>query len=112
MYSVAPTTPYVILGHELMHAYRFLRYAATIGNGNNEFEDPQGNKFIEKGSPEEMTTVGLTTPSYELTENLIRAEHRLGLRAAYASPFESLDRQGVTPQSNQPSWWPNYPVPQ
>jgi hypothetical protein len=108
--SVEKSPGYVILAHELIHAYRILRGLRVSGARDHQFWDPAGDQFAERVFLEELVVVGIdgTEP---ITENHIRAEHGLGTRAAYASPTVALDKQGVKPVSTPPSWWPDFPTP-
>jgi len=108
--AVEKAPGYIILAHELVHAYRILRNLHLGGSRDHVFADPAGNQFTEKVFLEELIVVGIdgTEP---VTENRIRLEHGLGTREAYASPTVALDKQGVKPVSTQPSWWPDYPTP-
>jgi hypothetical protein len=106
--SVVKPPGYIVLAHELIHAYRLLRFLQLSGSKDHPFGDPQGNKFTEKVFTEELTVVGLdgTEP---ITENHIRVEQGIGVRVSYATTDQPFTSQGVTPVSAQPSWWPNYP---
>lgn len=107
---------YIPLAHELVHAYRMLRSAVVSGSKTHEFEDPDGYRFSQTVSVEELTVVGIEG-SYEVSENLIRKEQNLNANAAYCSPTIGLDMQGVRAISAPagkplpPTWWPNHPTP-
>jgi Effector protein len=108
--AIEKSPGFIPLAHELVHAFRMLRSVRLPGARNHEFFDPWGNKFTESVFLEELTVVGIDG-SEPVTENRIRAEHRLGSREAYASPTFPLDMQGVKPASAPPPWWPNCPTP-
>jgi hypothetical protein len=102
---------FILVGHELVHAYRMLRGHGRTAGGpsrDHEFFDPSGSKFIERVYLEELIVMGIDG-SEPISENRIRAEHGLSSREAYASPDEPLDTQNVRPAGATPSWWPNCP---
>ncbi len=108
--AIEKSPGYICLAHELVHAYRILRGLRASGARDHQFSDPAGILFTEHASVEELTVVGIDG-SEPVSENLIRAEHGLGARSAYASPTLPLDKQGVKPVSAPPSWWPDCPTP-
>jgi hypothetical protein len=105
---------YIVLAHELVHAYRILRGINIPRDPAHskqvQFGDLQGNQFTVFESLEELTMIGMegTDP---ITENNIRIEHWLGVRMAPVSLYGNLVLQGVKPVSAPPSWWPYYPIP-
>lgn len=101
---------YVIIGHELIHAFHFLRGTTASGFTDHTFSDPTGIQFTQKVFTEELVTMGLSGAE-PLTENNIRLEHHIGVRTSYASASFDLDQQGVKPvNSPAPTWWPTYPA--
>ena len=108
--AVEKSPGYICIAHELVHAYRILRGLQATGAKDHDFWDAAGDQFTEHASLEELTVVGIEGHE-PVSENLIRAEHGLGSRTAYASPTLPLDKQGVKPVSTPPKWWPDCPTP-
>jgi hypothetical protein len=102
----APT--FIVLAHELVHAYRKLRTGVGQGVLENHFFDESGLEYRQNVLIEELNTCGIMRHP-PISENMVRRENGLNLRHAYASPSEALDQQGVTPVGIDPPWWPNYP---
>jgi len=70
---------FVSLGHELIHSYRMMKGTFT-GGLDNRYD------FNSRAYEEEARAVGIGVYGQEpITENAIRAEHGLPLRAQYAS---------------------------
>jgi len=95
--SVLAYTPlHIVLGHELIHAYRHTRGLTVRGvNVYHEFTY-RGILFNQPTSVEELQTIGLrhmqgngsfwNPSSARFTENALRAEHGLPLRIAFDRP--------------------------
>ncbi|MBV8274369.1 MAG: hypothetical protein JO170_03785 [Verrucomicrobia bacterium] len=110
--AVEKAPGFIVLAHELVHAFRMLRHVFVAGSRDNEFFDPSGKKFVERVFREELTVDGIDG-SERITENSIRLEQGIGIKIAHASPSFRLDKQGVrpVPESAAPPWWPDFPVP-
>ena len=108
--SVVKPPGYIVLAHELTHAYYLLRFRHLQGSKDYLFGDPAGNKFKENAYVDEMAIIGIEGTEL-ITENRMRLEHGIGIRVSHATTDLSFTSQGVTPVSAQPSWWPNYPHP-
>src|SRR5262249_9769442 len=78
---------FVGLYHELIHADINARGARRFGNVKFEFKDEFGGDISETVDRVELQDVGLgfNGPA-DITENQIRAEHKMGLRQAIKYP--------------------------
>ena len=108
--SVERAPTYIVLAHELVHAYHLLRNSTKGGSEEHHFFDDEQQEFHQTVDLEELATCGmLVRGNAPISENAVRQEHALRNRKSYASLTEDLEVQGVRPVGQQPTWWPRYP---
>jgi RHS repeat-associated protein len=73
----------IVLGHELIHAYRMLKGLNKSNvEASIEYKNRKGENRIETYNLEEYETIGLKG-NFKYTENKLRKEHKLKKRVSY-----------------------------
>ncbi|MDL2273412.1 type III secretion system effector protein [Oscillospiraceae bacterium OttesenSCG-928-G22] len=89
--SMQTAPAYIVLGHELIHAYYMIKGQSDRLPEEYTYTDSNGRTIYTYAEAEELLTVGLTSftnPVYtgrarDYTENALREEHGLPKRVAY-----------------------------
>jgi hypothetical protein len=74
---------YIVLGHELVHAYGITSGTFATGSSDFTFTNGHGQPVTVRVINEELVTVGLR-PGRPVTENDLLREHRLAIRGTYS----------------------------
>lgn len=95
------TPAFIVLAHELIHAWHGI--SGTMETTETQTIDPPGGRSYELAR-EEAYTVGLGPyANTRISENAIRAEHRLPRRTYYASPNDYAGFASMPHRSHRPT---------